>query len=386
MTDLSDRESPTRGSRTASGSATWVIFFSATPWHGGAHRQHALARQLATSYRVIFVDPPGLRIRTGTSIRRVEHHIWHAELPTAAPLGRHLPAANAINRRVTVAVLRRWLHRDPAGVSLIWLDEDLAAACASRIDAAAVVYDVTDLDWTFTRRWNRRHLRRNLDRAVSAADLVLASSAALPARMPAGRQTPVVLPNACDPEHFTPQGPTVSRPVEPGRPLIGYSGTIDTRAFDGELVAEVARNRPDWTFLLIGPSTRAGRKPLAGLTNVLVTGPVPYAELPATLRVCDVTIIPYRLGGLVDYVHPKKCYEYLALGKPVVATPLPALTGLTGVVRLAARAEDFTAAITATLTETTDPEQAAHRRAVATANSWSVRGEHLHRLVAGLLR
>ncbi|WBB92327.1 glycosyltransferase [Verrucosispora sp. WMMC514] len=285
-----------------------------------------------------------------------------------------------------MAVLRRWLLRDPAEVALVWLDEDLAAGCASRIDASAVVYDAADLDWTFTRRWNRRHLRRSLSRAVAAADLVLASSAALPARMPASRQTPVVLPNACDPGHFTPHGPTVPRPVEPGRPLIGYSGSIDIRAFDGELVAAVARNRPDWTFLLIGPSTRAGRKPLAGLTNVLLTGPIPYPDLPATLRVCDVAMIPYRLGGLVDYVHPKKCYEYLALGKPVVATPLPALTGMTGVVRLAAGADDFSAAIASTLTETTGPERVAHRRAVATANSWSVRGEQLHRLLAGLVR
>ncbi|MFF0722460.1 glycosyltransferase [Verrucosispora sp. NA02020] len=386
MTDLGSRESRTAPPDAAGAAADWVVYFSATPWHGGAHRQHALARQLATGYRVLFVDPPGLRVRTGTTVRRVEPAVWHAVAPTPVPFGRHLPTANAVNRRVAVAALRRWLRHDPAGVRLVWLDEDLAAPCADRLDAAAVVYDATDLDWTFTRRWNRHHLRRSLDRAVAAADLVLASSAALPTRMPAGRHAPVVLPNACDPEHFAPQGPTVPRPVAASRPLIGYCGAVDTRAFDADLVATVARAHPDWTFLLIGPSTAAGRAPLAGLANVLLTGPIPYADLPATLRACDVTVIPYRIGGLVDYVHPKKCYEYLALGKPVVATPLPALTALTDVVRLAAGPDEFARAIAGALTDATAPDQLARRRAVATANSWAARGEHLHRLLAGLAR
>nr|WP_240955855.1 glycosyltransferase [Micromonospora sp. HNM0581] len=204
--------------------------------------------------------------------------------------------------------------------------------------------------------------------------------------MPDAGRTPVVLPNACDPDHFTPHGPVAPRPVAPSRPLVGYSGAIDTRAFDGDLVAAVARAQPDWTFLLVGPHTRAGRAPLAGLANVLLTGPVPYADLPATLRACDVTIIPYRVGGRIDYVHPKKCYEYLALGKPVVATPLPALTRLADVVHLADGVDTFTTAIATALADTAASEQATRRRAVATANSWAARGDELHHLLARTVR
>ncbi|ASW54803.1 glycosyltransferase [Plantactinospora sp. KBS50] len=386
MTEVTGAAVRTEGYGAPAGTADWVVFFSGTPWPGGAHRQHALARQLATAYRVVFVDPPGHRIRSRASIRPVERRIWRAVLPTVAPFGRHLPPANAANRRVAVASLRRWLDREAGTVRLVWLDEDLAAPCAVLLDTAAVVYDAADLDWTFTRRWNRNHLRRSLTRAVAAADLVLASSTALPARMPAGRRAPVVLPNACDPEHFTPHGPTASRPGGTPGPVIGYCGAVDTRAFDGELIAAVARSRPEWTFLLIGPSTRTGRAALAGLTNVRLAGPVPYAELPGMLRACDVTVIPYRIGGLVDYVHPKKCYEYLALGKPVVATPLPALRGLAGVVRLAAGPDAFADGIAAALAEASIPAQVARRRAVARANSWTARGEQLRTLLAEVAR
>ncbi|WP_428963026.1 glycosyltransferase [Micromonospora fluostatini] len=387
MTDLtSTRHRPARSHATPGGPVPWVVIFSATPWAGGAHRQHALARELAADHEVLFVDPPGQRPRWRGTVRQVERALWHAVPPTAAPLGRHLPPANDVNRRVAVAALRRWLRDRAGAVRLLWLDEDLAASCAARLPAAAVVYDATDLDWTFTRWWNRRHLRGSLTRAVAAADLVLVSSAALPARMPPVGPAPVVLPNGCDPEHFTPHGPTAPETAGLDRPLIGYCGAVDTRAFDGDLVAAVARAHPDWTFLLVGPSTRAGRAPLRGLRNVVLAGPAPYADVPAWLRACDVAVIPYRVGALVDYVHPKKCYEYLALGKPVVATPLPALRTLTDVVRLAAGPAAFAAEVAAALRQPARPADVARRRAVAVGNSWPARGRALRDLLRGLPR
>ncbi|MCG5468186.1 glycosyltransferase [Micromonospora sp. LAH09] len=363
----------------------WVVVFSGTPWANGAHRQHALARQMTVDHRVLFVDPAGHLPRWRVRVRQVADGLWQCAGPALLPLGRHLPLVNRANRWFAARLLRRWFRQRADSVRLLWLDEDLAAPVAARLDAAAVVYDATDLDWTFTRRWNRRHLRRALRSAVGAADLVLASSSALPERMPAFDPAPVVLPNGCDPEHFSPDGPVAPWLTGLRRPLIAYSGAVDTRAFDADLVAEVARAHPEWTFLLIGPSTRAGRAPLTQLSNVELVDAVGFADVPAILRACDVTIIPYRVGGLVDYVHPKKCYEYLALGKPVVATPLPALRALADTIALAGDAPSFAAAIGDAL-GAGSPEQAARRRALATRNSWSARGVQLRSLLAGLPR
>ncbi|MEU1752817.1 glycosyltransferase [Micromonospora matsumotoense] len=386
MSDLTARRQPALDDDPVRTTAPWAVLFSGTPWVGGAHRQHALARELAVDHRVLFVDPPGQRPRWRAEVIQVDRALWHAVPPTAVPCGRHLPPGNEVNRWVATAALSRWLRRHDGRVRLLWLDEDLAAPCAGRLPAAAVVYDATDLDWTFTRLWNRRHLRRNLARAVAAADLVLASSAALPERMPRRGPTPVVLPNGCDPTHFAVGGPVAPPVARLRRPVVGYCGAVDTRAFDADLVAAVARARPDWTFLLAGPSTRAGRSPLRGLANVVLTGPVGYADVPALLRGCDVTVIPYRVGGRIDYVHPKKCYEYLALGKPVVATPLPALRHLTGVIGIAAGPQAFTEAVAAALDTATVPSQITRRRAVAVANSWAHRGRHLRELLDGLPR
>ena len=95
-------------------------------------------------------------------------------------------------------------------------------------------------------------------------------------------------------------------------------------------------------------------------------------------------VFAYRVGGLIDYVHPKKCYEYLALGKPVVATPLPALKRLDGPVHLGAGPTAFVAAVEEALGSSRCPDASARRRAAALRNSWSVRGDQLRELIAGL--
>jgi len=244
------------------------------------------------------------------------------------------------------------------------------------------VYDVSDLDWTFTRRWNRGHLRRGLRRAVAVADLVLTSSSALPERLPAPRRPPHVVPNGCDPLRFAAEGPVSDKLTHLRPPLLGYAGAIDTRAFDGELVGAVARDHPEWTFVLIGPATPAGRAPLAGLPNVHFPGAVGFAEVPELLRSCDVCLIPYRVGGLIDYVHPKKLYEYLALGKPVVATRLPALAGLD--VHLASSPAEFAAAIGLALESAGCPDAMDRRRRLAVRNSWAQRGRQVRALLTEL--
>jgi glycosyltransferase involved in cell wall biosynthesis len=361
----------------------WVVMLSGSPWRAAAHRQQAMARELSVDRRVLFVDPPRNRPRWTFAVHRVTDAIWRVEPPTALPFGRQLPPANTIGRQVTAVLLRRWLDAR-GGARILWLDEDLAAPLVGRLGESSVIYDATDLDWTFTRRWNRWTLRRMLRHAVGAADLVLASSAALPARLPAGRRPAVVIPNACDPDHFCPDGPSAAFLADLPRPRLGYLGSIDTRAFDGELVAAVARDHPEWTFVLVGPATRAGRRPLRGLANVHVFDPVPYPRAADVVRACDIGIVPYRVGGLIDYVHPKKCYEYLAAGKAVVATALPALVELVAPVRLANGPAAFADAIARALRCAACPLAITLRRGVGTANGWPARGVAVRGVVAEL--
>ena len=358
----------------------WLIMFSGSPWQAAAHRQQALARDLAGDRRVLFVDPPSNRPRWRAAVRQLDVSLWQASALSPLPFGRQFPVANALGRRVTAHRLRSWLDARP-GPRVLWVDEDLAAPAIGRLGERAVVYDATDLDWTFTRPWNRWHLRRALRAAVRTADLVVASSAALPSRLPASRRPPVVVPNACDPDQFCPDGPVATWLRELPRPRLGYLGAIDTRAFDAPLVSAVARAHPEWTFVLVGPSTASGRAPLRGLPNVHLINPVPYEDAPAVARGCDVGLIPYRVGGLIDYVHPKKLFEFLAIGLPVVATPLPALITLSAPLHLGGTPAAFARAVEIALQQAHDPVETYRRRQSALENSWPARGRQLRSLL-----
>ena len=128
--------------------------------------------------------------------------------------------------------------------------------------------------------------------------------------------------------------PSVAEPARDLRhPIIGFYGLIEAW-IDLDLVAFLAEQRPDWTFLMIGRlATDPGR--LRHLGNVVFAGPQPYAALPDWARAFDVAIIPYRLTRQVVNSAPLKLREYLATGKPIVSVSTPEIDRFAHCVRIA---------------------------------------------------
>ncbi len=75
--------------------------------------------------------------------------------------------------------------------------------------------------------------------------------------------------------------------------------------------------------------------------NVHFTGSVPYMELPAMVRGWDVLILPYKMNDLTDAISPLKLKEYLAVGKPVISTPIPEVLKLKEYVHIAETPEEW---------------------------------------------
>jgi glycosyltransferase involved in cell wall biosynthesis len=76
-------------------------------------------------------------------------------------------------------------------------------------------------------------------------------------------------------------------------------------------------------------------------SNVHFLGWKPYAQLPDYLRGIDVALLPQRLNDYTRAMFPMKYFEYLAAGRPVVATRLPALADFTSLHREADTAQNF---------------------------------------------
>ncbi|WP_343674948.1 glycosyltransferase [Chitinophaga sp.] len=109
-------------------------------------------------------------------------------------------------------------------------------------------------------------------------------------------------------------------------PVIGYVGALITSRLDISLLQQIATQRPEWTLVLVGPEDDAFRNSaLHQLNNVHFMGVRHTTELPSWINTFDVCINPQELNEMTIGNYPRKIDEYLALGKPVVATDTVAM-------------------------------------------------------------
>jgi GT2 family glycosyltransferase len=119
---------------------------------------------------------------------------------------------------------------------------------------------------------------------------------------------------------------------------------------------------------------------------VKAVGEVSYTELPRWLHGMDVCLIPFLVNELTLATNPVKVYEYLAAGKPVVATELPELgePELAPFVRRAADHAGFVRQVREALEKSTDSAAREPRRRFAKAESWAARAAAFHAALDGI--
>ena len=155
--------------------------------------------------------------------------------------------------------------------------------------------------------------------------LVLASSLAL-LRQARGQKRfadALLVENGVDCAHFAAVGPCPEDAafralLRAGRPIVCYYGAL-ARWLDYDALRAIARDGR-FSLLLIGVKYDGSfDRAMAGCENVCFLGPKPYAELKDYAARCDVLLVPFKGGEVGDAASPVKLFEYLALGKPVVA-------------------------------------------------------------------
>lgn len=177
-----------------------------------------------------------------------------------------------------------------------------------------------------------RSFRRNHALLMDRADVVIASNSTLIERHRHERSDLVLVENGVDIDRFSADS---LRPQDlpEGGPIIGYNGMISTW-FAFELVAGLARRRPEWRFVLVGPVDDRARRELDDLLligSVIWLGERPSDQMPSYAAAYDVGAVWFEVNHMTEAVTPLKLFEYLAAGTPAVSTPLPACVGVAGV-------------------------------------------------------
>ena len=167
-----------------------------------------------------------------------------------------------------------------------------------------------------------------------------------------------------------------------GKKIIGYTGNLEYRT-DFELLKKVAEFHHDKILFLIGPvnTTEHSDVGLDKLQNVVFAGPKKITELPQYLKYFDCTLIPFKKTILTKSIYPLKINEYLAAGKPVVATDFSEdIKDFKDVAYITANDDDFLGAIQKAVDET-DPGLPGRRITRASQNTWTARVEQFWNIV-----
>jgi UDP-galactopyranose mutase len=224
----------------------------------------------------------------------------------------------------------------------------------------------------------RAGVERAHQRLLRDADLVWAVST--PLLEAARRVRPDARPTSTGVDHAA-FADAAARSAAPAvaalpRPRIGMAGNLNDR-IDWELLEGIARARRDWSLVIVGPLHRAGAATARGverlrrLANAHLLPGVAPGDLPGVIAGFDVGLVIYRPGEGTLGINPLKLYQYLAAGKPVVATPLPVFAQFADVVRIAADTPALVRAIDAALAQdAADPHAAEARRRRALPFDW----------------
>jgi glycosyltransferase involved in cell wall biosynthesis len=363
--------------------------------------QHVMSALAARGNHVLFIENTGVRTPGMRDLPRLLARFknrWRSDgglrcerdrLAVHSPLVLPFPyarLARSVNRALVLRHVRRWLRGTGFHEPIFWtfLPTPLALDLIEALHPALTVYYCAD-DLRETSP-GARPIVTSETRLLREADLVFVTADRLRARAAAVRSQVDVFPFGVDLElferaradHAPPPLDIASLP----RPLIGFVGEVK-RWIDQSLLVELATRLPHASFVLVGP---IGIDPsrLARCPNVHLLGSRPHAEVPRYLKAFDVAIIPYRLVNMTAAIYPAKLNEYLAMGLPVVSTPIAELVRFNAahddLLALAGTPDAFAAAIGEALGRRT-PDAIARRVAVARSNAWAPRIARMFALV-----
>jgi glycosyltransferase involved in cell wall biosynthesis len=388
-----------------------IIAFVPEAWSAVKMSRHHLLDGLAREYKVLWVAPPGHFIdrmrpgfcassgRRGLLKRSDDFWCYSPAIPAGYRQGHRRKGVVGWS---AAAYTRLWR------IGFIWKIKGILADmgvdevilyiwrpefgwAVGRLRENCLVYHMVD-EYSFDPEKDHPISSEELQ-LIKAADLVLIHSRSLFSKKGAINNNSHLLPNGVDFEAYRRAiAMNVPEPREMQsipRPRMGYMGYIK-RHLDLELLYELALERPQWSYVLVGPvrenhyEINSIIERLRGLPNVYFVGSVDAANLPAYIKSFDIGLMPYRKTFYTKYIYPLKLHEYLAVGIPVVSTPIENVTEFGEVIAFAETSDQWITAMEKALNEDDEAERSA-RIAVASQNSWSHRVTVLSRLISSAL-
>lgn len=280
--------------------------------------------RLTRQFQVAYVDPPQLdtaisapelrELRVDQGVRVVQP-FFPAE-QAATPEGYWAAWYN---------LLPQVLHSG-AGPVVLWVSSPYADGLVERAKPSIqlCVYDCMDDLASF--KDGTPEMRVREQNLLSLADLVFTGGYSMYTARKDLHPHVICFPSGVDVEHYR-QVQNEATPIAAAcatipQPQLGYFGVLDER-IDWALIADAAAQRPEWHWVLVGPTAKIDPAALPHAANIHYMGKQAYADLPSYLKSFAIATMPFALNEATRFISPTKTLEYLAGGKPVISSSVP---------------------------------------------------------------
>ena len=219
--------------------------------------------------------------------------------------------------------------------------------------------------------WKKQGVRIEAQH-MKKADLVVANSPYLAALAKKFNSNSFYVGQGCDTSLFdTKLVTSVPSDIQNiPKPIIGYIGALLSLRLDISVLEHIARSRPKWSVVLVGPEDETFiASSLHLFKNVYFLGNKTGNELPSYLNQFDVAINPQVLSPVTIGNYPRKIDEYLAMGKPTVATKTEAMSVFADYTYLAENKEEYISVIEKAISEDNDQIRQ-ERKEFASGHTW----------------
>lgn len=378
-----------------------IICFASDSWGSIWRNRHQIMSRLAQTNRVLYVEPQTLPINKALlNLRRfswknqqvshIANQLWVYRHPDWG-FNSRWRIFDQLGLKFRISAIRHTLQKLQMSSPILWVVDPHQCNMIGHFEEILVCYHIVD-NYTAA-PWRSAQQRAVIEAAeqfmLSAAGLVIVTSPALFEAKKAHNHNVHLVRNGVDYPYFA-RAINNAKPPPPDiaaipSPVIGYVGAVNNK-LDYELLTVIARARPDWSLVLVGPISNQANARLEQFVrnhsaNVYLLGQRDVTEVPYYIQACDVCLLPYCQDSYTQNIDSLKLYEYLACEKPIVATDIPAVREHNQAVYIATNEADFLHKIEIALTSPVSSEQQTRQRTIAMQNTWDQRVEQLSNLI-----